>query len=80
MGAQESYPVDVEAIRALRDRAGEHGGPETAAIARSVAGEDVDRSTTDDRTPAESTTPPGEEQVDDRDDSERETVATSDEN
>ena len=32
--------IDVESIRALRDRAGEQGGPETAAIAREIAGPD----------------------------------------
>ena len=43
--------VDVESIRALRDRAGELGGPETASIARSVAGDDVGQSVGDDRAP-----------------------------
>ena len=32
--------IDVESIRALRDRAGELGGPETAAIARSIVDDD----------------------------------------
>lgn len=32
--------IDVESIRTLRDRAGERGGPETAAIAREIAGPD----------------------------------------
>ncbi|WP_408956813.1 hypothetical protein [Natrinema sp. 74] len=36
--------VDLESIRSLRDRAGRLGGPETAAIARSVAGTGVDQS------------------------------------
>lgn len=68
----DDQDVDVEAIRALRDRAGERGGPETAAIARSIAGDDVDRSTTD---------RPTESQADDRDDDrEREIEAVSDEN
>ena len=31
--------IDVESIRALRDRAGDRGGPETAAIAREIAGD-----------------------------------------
>ncbi|SIS10892.1 hypothetical protein [Natronorubrum thiooxidans] len=79
--ALDDQDVDVEAIRALRDRAGERGGPETAAIARSITGDDIDRSTTDDRTPADSTARPGEGQADDRDDnSERDTVATATEN
>lgn len=43
--------VDVESIRALRDRAADRGGPDTAAIARSIAGEDLGRSTGDDRAP-----------------------------
>lgn len=43
--------VDVESIRALRERAGELGGSDTAAIARSIAGEDVGRSIADDREP-----------------------------
>ncbi|MFA9416300.1 hypothetical protein [Natrinema sp. HArc-T2] len=43
--------VDVESIRALRDRAGELGGPETASIARSIAGDDVGQSVSDDRAP-----------------------------
>ncbi|QRV13367.1 hypothetical protein JMJ58_10280 [Haloterrigena salifodinae] len=37
------HGVDVESIRRLRDRAGELGGPETAAIARSIVDSD-DRS------------------------------------
>ncbi|QLG49593.1 hypothetical protein [Natrinema halophilum] len=41
--------VDVESIRTLRDRAGELGGPDTTAIARSVAGDEVGRSMGDDR-------------------------------
>lgn len=43
--------VDVESIRALRERAGELGGPDTAAIARSIAGADVGQSIADDRAP-----------------------------
>ncbi len=45
--------VDLESIRSLRDRAGELGGPETAAIARSVAGDDVGRSVGSDRAPGD---------------------------
>jgi hypothetical protein len=41
--------VDVDSIRALRDRAGELGGPDTAAIARSIAGNDVGQSMGDGR-------------------------------
>ncbi|WP_226004615.1 hypothetical protein [Natrinema salinisoli] len=41
--------VDVDSIRALRDRAGDLGGPDTAAIARSIAGNDVGQSMGDDR-------------------------------
>ncbi|QCS41018.1 hypothetical protein [Natrinema versiforme] len=36
--------IDLESIRTLRERAGELGGPDTAAIARSIAGDDIDRS------------------------------------
>ncbi|WP_254531970.1 hypothetical protein [Natrinema gelatinilyticum] len=35
------HGIDVESIRTLRDRAGDLGGPETAAIARSVAGDGI---------------------------------------
>ncbi|WP_254762608.1 hypothetical protein [Natrinema marinum] len=45
--------VDLESIRSLRDRAGGLGGPETAAIARSVAGDDVGRSFGSDREPGD---------------------------
>ncbi|QFU82385.1 hypothetical protein [Natronorubrum aibiense] len=80
-GVLEEQNVDVEAIRALRDRAGDRGGPETAAIARSIAGDDVDRATTDYRAPGGSTDRPGESQADDRDDdSERGSTAASDGN
>lgn len=34
----EARGIDVDSIRTLRDRAGERGGPETAAIAREIAG------------------------------------------
>lgn len=37
----EERGVDVDAIEELRDRASELGGPETAEIARSIAGENV---------------------------------------
>ncbi|SEQ69442.1 hypothetical protein SAMN04489841_2106 [Natrinema salaciae] len=43
--------VDLESIRTLRERAGELGGPDTAAVARSIAGDDVGRSMSDDRAP-----------------------------
>lgn len=43
--------VDLESIRALRDRAGERGGPDTAAIARSIDGDDVGRSAPAERGP-----------------------------
>ncbi|ELY65915.1 hypothetical protein [Natrinema versiforme] len=36
--------IDLESIRTLRERAGELDGPDTAAIARSIAGDDVGRS------------------------------------
>ncbi|WP_312910795.1 hypothetical protein [Natronosalvus caseinilyticus] len=42
--------VDVEEIRTLRERAGERGGPDTAATARSIAGEGVGQPM-DDRSP-----------------------------
>jgi len=43
--------VDVESIRTVRDRAGELGGPDTASIARSIAGDDVGQSVGDGREP-----------------------------
>ncbi|APW99042.1 hypothetical protein CHINAEXTREME_15230 [Halobiforma lacisalsi AJ5] len=43
--------IDVDAIHELRDRASELGGPETAELAKSIAGEDVGTSVVDDRTP-----------------------------
>ena len=49
--ALDERDVDVESIRTLRDRAGDLGGPETASIARSIAGDDVGRSIGDDRAP-----------------------------
>ncbi|MFC7237096.1 hypothetical protein ACFQS4_02510 [Saliphagus sp. GCM10025317] len=42
--------VDVDEIRTLRERAGERGGPDVAATARSIAGEGVGQPT-DDRSP-----------------------------
>ncbi|MFA9504040.1 hypothetical protein ACERIM_14855 [Natrinema sp. H-ect1] len=58
--------VDAEAIRTLRDRAGELGGPETAETARSIAGDDVGRSTNADPTPGGSNDGNGESQSDER--------------
>ncbi|WP_226483075.1 hypothetical protein [Natrinema amylolyticum] len=43
--------VDLESIRTLRERAGDLGGPETAAIARSIAGNGADRSAGNERGP-----------------------------
>jgi len=43
--------IDVESIRTVRDRASELGGPETASIARSIAGDDVGQSVGNDRAP-----------------------------
>ncbi|WP_049924499.1 hypothetical protein [Halopiger djelfimassiliensis] len=43
--------VDVESIRATRARVGELAGPEPAAIARSIGGEDVGRSIGAEREP-----------------------------
>ncbi|GAB7120367.1 hypothetical protein JCM9743_28330 [Natrinema sp. JCM 9743] len=39
--ALASHGLDEEAIRTLRERAGDLGGHETAAVARSIAGDDV---------------------------------------
>ncbi|ELY85378.1 hypothetical protein [Natrinema altunense] len=39
--ALAAHGLDEEAIRTLRERAGDLGGPETAAVARSIAGDDV---------------------------------------
>ncbi|PCR92209.1 hypothetical protein [Natrinema ejinorense] len=50
-GAFADRGVDRESIRTLRERAGELGGPETAAVARSIAGDDVGRSVGADRPP-----------------------------
>ena len=50
------HDIDVASIRTLRERASDLGGPDTAAIARSIAGEDVGRSigdNTDSREPSE---------------------------
>ena len=47
------HGVDVQSIRSLRERAGELGGPETAAVARSIAGTDVGRSIGTDREPGD---------------------------
>ncbi|OAQ52906.1 hypothetical protein HTG_08750 [Natrinema mahii] len=58
--------VDAETIRTLRDRAGELGGPETAEIARSIAGDDVGRSTGEDPTPGGPNDGNGESRSDER--------------
>ncbi|OLZ42554.1 hypothetical protein A6E15_17005 [Natrinema saccharevitans] len=52
--------VDAESIGQLRARAGDLGGPETAAIARSIAGNDVGRSIGTDRGPGGPVDAPGE--------------------
>jgi len=46
------HDIDVDSIRTLRDRAGDLGGPETAEIARSIAGDDGERSLGPDRDPS----------------------------
>ncbi|WP_222916038.1 hypothetical protein [Natrinema sp. SYSU A 869] len=51
-GALADRGVDAESIRTLRERAGDRGGPETAAIARSIAGDGVDRSAGNERDPS----------------------------
>ncbi|PGF16151.1 hypothetical protein CP556_08490 [Natrinema sp. CBA1119] len=47
-----SHDIDVDSIRTLRDRAGDLGGPETAEIAHSIAGDDGERSLGPDRDPS----------------------------
>jgi hypothetical protein len=51
--------VDVEAIRTLRERAGNLTGPEVAEIARSIAGRDVGRSMAGDGPPGDAGPPNG---------------------
>lgn len=51
--------IDVDAIAQLRDRADELGGPETAEIARSIAGNDVGQSPHDDSRPGAPIGTPG---------------------
>ncbi|MFC6719186.1 hypothetical protein ACFQGT_02720 [Natrialbaceae archaeon GCM10025810] len=57
--------VDVDSIRALRERAGERSGAENAEIARGIAGDDVGR-TFDGRLPGGASDLPGEQPFDDR--------------
>ncbi|WP_049901603.1 hypothetical protein [Natrinema sp. J7-1] len=49
--ALAAHGIDEESIRTLRERAGDLGGPETAAIARSIAGDDVGNSAGNERAP-----------------------------
>ncbi len=65
-GALTPHGVDVQSIRTLRDRAGELGGPETADIARSIAGDDVGRSDGEDRGPSGPNDGTGESRSDER--------------
>lgn len=65
-GALTPHGVDVQSIRTLRDRAGELGGPETAEIARSIAGDDVGRSDGGDRGPGGPNDGTGESRSDER--------------
>ncbi|UHQ95040.1 hypothetical protein [Haloterrigena alkaliphila] len=58
--------IDRESIRTLRDRAGELGGPNTASIARSIAGDDVGRPASTDRGPGAPTDVPGANRSDER--------------
>ncbi|MFC6768585.1 hypothetical protein [Natrinema soli] len=56
--------IDVESIQMLRDRAGDLGGPETAEIARSIAGDDGERSLGPDRDPGSPIDVGGENRTD----------------
>ncbi|QLK24372.1 hypothetical protein HYG81_09550 [Natrinema zhouii] len=56
--------IDVDSIRTLRDRAGDLGGPETAAIARSIAGNGDERSLGPDSDPNSSIDVGGENRID----------------
>ena len=58
--------IDRESIRTLRDRAGELGGPDTASIARSIAGDDVGRPAGTDRGPGNPIDVPGANRSDER--------------
>ncbi|WP_254521513.1 hypothetical protein [Natrinema caseinilyticum] len=72
------HDIDVESVQTLRDRAGDLGGPETAAIARSVAGDEIGRSIGTDRESGAPIGTDGEERDDGRGHgSENETTAES---
>ncbi|WP_226039664.1 hypothetical protein [Natrinema sp. DC36] len=60
------HGIDVDSIRTLRDRAGDLGGPETAEIAGSIAGDDGERSLGPDRDPSSPIDVGGDTRTDER--------------